>query len=115
MQLFCKDPNGTGATLTLELPAESSSATTISVVKAQIQAQVPGLCACRLRLMYGQYTELADTSTLADYGIPKEDDEVRCENPQILEQPAESVQSQWKDQKMKEFKLTVGELDEKIC
>ena len=45
----------------------------------------------------------------------KEDDEVRCENPQILEQPAESVQSQWKDQKMKEFKLTVGELDEKIC
>ena len=36
------------------------------VVKAQIQAQVPGLCACRLRLMYGQHTELADTSTLAD-------------------------------------------------
>jgi len=69
MQLFCKDPNGTGATLTLELPAESSSATTIAVVKAQIQAQVPGLCACRLRLMYGQHTELADTRTLADYGI----------------------------------------------
>ena len=38
-----------------------------------------------------------------------------CENPQILEQPGESVQSQWKDQKMREFKLTVDKLDEEIC
>ena len=44
----------------------------------------------------------------------KEDDKIKCENPQILEQPEESVLSQWKDQKMREFKLTVYELDKEI-
>jgi 23S rRNA-/tRNA-specific pseudouridylate synthase len=70
MRVFYKDSNSTGTTVTLEVEGGD----TIRKVKAKIvqaEAQTRTLCTCRLRLQYGQHTDLADERTLVDYSIPE--------------------------------------------